>query len=214
MNDAEQNAVVAAVLSWWRMLFPASMERSAAEEGTAGDARGTRGNPAARARLRRCHDVVEALLEPETHELLRRTRKAGSTPAMDSRIALLAMVLPSITPARSARRFARVLGETADGRYPNREKGERPIMSESRFGTLIRALAADDEPDRMVRSLRRAERLLGDAHFDVGAFVRDILFLSDETRRRWVYQYWQTDWRPSAPAGDAEDRHFEPETDK
>ena len=38
--------------------------------------------------------------------------------------------------------------------------------------------------------------------FDVATFVRDVLFMSDETRRRWTYQYWQTDWRP--PSADAE----------
>lgn len=194
MSDKDTEALVRAVLAWWRGLFPSAPD----------DAGDQRGKPAERARLRRCQGVMDALLEPETHRLLRRARAAGSSSANDGRLALLAIILPSVPPGRSGPPFARALGATGDG--------EHPVMSENRFGALLRALA-DDDPDRTVRALRRAQRLLGDRPFNVGAFVRDILFLNDETRRRWTYQYWQTDWHPTAPAGDAGETDFEQETD-
>jgi CRISPR type I-E-associated protein CasB/Cse2 len=117
-------------------------------------------------------------------------------------LALLAATLPRVRPpSRGGIHFARALGEKEGGGYPNRENGERPRLSEMRFGTLMRALDAGDDTDRALRALRRVLPMLDDAPFDVGSFVRDLIFLSDETRRRWVFDYWQTSWqRPAATA--------------
>lgn len=63
-------------------------------------------------------------------------------------------------------------------------------MSPSRFGTLLRSWE-DDEI--FARNLRRAVSLLRREPFHMYAFTRDILYMKDTVRRRWTYEYWQTE---------------------
>lgn len=190
----EQQSVGAA-LSWWRGLFPGNDDgKGAARDGDA----------AARARLRRCNTVFDVLMEPSTHALLRAVRATGlSFRGLEHRLALLAATLARVPPTgRGGAAFATLLGTTEDGRFPDRKKGERPRLSELRFSALVRSLAAADDPDRALRSLRRVLPMLGGSPFDGGGFVRDLLLLSDDTQRRWVFAYWQTEWRRPDPKGE------------
>jgi CRISPR type I-E-associated protein CasB/Cse2 len=56
-----------------------------------------------------------------------------------------------------------------------------------RFAALMRA--TDDE--ERLRALRRATAMLKGTPFDVVQFANDLLHWSDETRRRWIFQYHQ-----------------------
>lgn len=187
MTDFEtRKAMVTATLVWWRDLFP---------DNEADDANTRRGNPGALARLRRSATLMDALMEPETHALLRRVGRIGPrSRTLDQRLLLLAMVLPLIKPGEKGQtHFARLLGQTADGKAPNSDTGERAQFSPLRFGALMRATDETD-PELLVTRLRRALKILGNAPINTGAFVADLLFLNDTVRKRWAYGYWQTDW--------------------
>ena len=172
--EFEPKGAAAAVLGWWRKL---RLETGAAR--------------AARARLRRCTSVLEALLLEETHELIKAVGHAGTTrgPRDSERcLAVLAMTLAHIADA-SKTPLARALGQTAAGRPPTGE--ERPRLSSARFGALLRAAHAVDW-DAFARALRRAFAILGDAPVDVQRLIDDVLFLNDAALQRWTYDYWQT----------------------
>jgi CRISPR system Cascade subunit CasB len=187
---AEDKNPVDAVLTWHRALWI-----------------DTGGNRAARARLRRCVTVLDALMLEESQDLLRRLRRAGME-RPDERVALLAMVLARVEPGRVQVPFAEALGRTSDNRRPDPRKEERPRLSPARFGSLLRAMNAR-EWDDLARALRRALAILNDVSFGVRAFVRDILCLDDNVPRHWTYAYWQTaspdeEIEPQTPANQTE----------
>ena len=134
---------------------------------------------AARARLRRCDTLMDALSERETHLLLQQMRDTQLSPARDNKVIMLAVLLAHIKP-RGSEPFAKVLGS-----------GGQTLMKPLRFNSLMQAMQGRDISTRL-RSLRRAVMLIGDGGFNVEVFVKDILFFNDETARRWTYEYWQT----------------------
>ncbi|MCF1506011.1 type I-E CRISPR-associated protein Cse2/CasB [Afifella sp. H1R] len=175
-----------AVLAWWHALHP-DRDR---EWNKAGDA-------AARAELRRCQNLTDALLIEPTHDLIRRVHLAmrSDWPATGSaqtrlmeRLALLAALLAGVRPPAqpSRQHFAAALGLKADGHLAL--EGERPRLSRARFGALLRA---GDEPDRFLRATRRALAILGDTPFNVAAFIADVMTFDDRTRRDWTLHYYQ-----------------------
>ncbi len=146
------------------------------------------GDRGARARLKRCKSVFDALLEPETHKLIAAVREKGY--AREQTLAVLALTLARVKPAEQPARFlkfATVLGHTRDGSIPSGDA--RPRLSSMRFSALLRA-GADE--DRFAQALRRALAILGDVPFNVRGFVRDILFFNDQTRQRWTFDYYHT----------------------
>ena len=165
------------VIGWWRALHPDPE-----------NPRGNPGNRGARARLRRCASVLDALLEPETHALIALVYR--SSRRIDDRLAILAVTLAQIRPTPrgvSLPRFAEALGFTAKGQRSTDES--RPRLSRTRFGALLRA---SRNPDDFARALRRAITILREAQFDVYAFIRDILAFDDKIGRDWTFEYYGT----------------------
>jgi CRISPR type I-E-associated protein CasB/Cse2 len=165
----------------------------------------TGANRAARARLRRCGSVLDAVLLEETHGLLRRVHQAG-VDKIDDRVAVLATIFARVKPGESRIPFARALGQTSEGRKPQAD--ERQRLSPARFGALMRAAQARDW-DGFARAMRRALAILGDASFNMPAFISDVLFLNDRALQRWTYAYWQT----TAPADDDQPQPSTTETE-
>ena len=158
------------------------------------------GDRGARARLKRCESVFDALLEPETHRLIASVHeKAASDYAPEQKLAILALVLARVENADRRFSFADALGRSArDGDIP-KNKEDRPRLSPIRFsallragGDLLKAEADTDELDRFARALRRALAILGDTPFDVRRFIGDVLFFNDQTRQRWTFEYYHT----------------------
>lgn len=146
---------------------------------------------ASSARLRRAGSVLDALLLQETHDLIRSVRQADPSAGsrdFDRKLVVLAMTLPRLEGG-SKIAFAAALGQTSEGRPPGDD--DRPRLSAARFGALVRVARAK-EWDGLARALRRAVAILDGAPIDVARLVHDLLFLGDETLRRWTYDYWQT----------------------
>lgn len=136
------------------------------------------------ARLRRATGV-EALAEPEVHDLARRL---GLHPGDAGRLALLATVLAEVR-TEAPERLARRLG------------GPEPALSQLRFQRLLRA--RDEE---FAAQLRRALPM-ADRRCDVGALGRDLLGWDhpergDRIRADWCFDYFGAP-RPGAGAADA-----------
>ena len=156
-----------------------------------------RDSRAAKARLRRAASAFDALLLAETHVLIRAVHVTGDERVprdADERLAALAMTLAHVETS-SPTPFAAALGFGPHGGPPNLQQGERPRLSPTRFGALMRAGHSRDW-DRFARASRRAVAILGDSAFNVPRFVRDVLSMNDRTLQRWTYQYWQTDAPP------------------
>lgn len=161
---------VNAVVNWWKLLH--------ADHGDRG----------ARARLKRCESVFDALLEPETHKLIAGVHENGYV--SEKNLAVLALTLARVKPSEKLARFpnfATVLGHTQEDKIPTGDA--RPRLSSMRFSALLRAGA---DKDRFAQALRRALAILGDKPFNVRRFVRDILFFNDQTRQQWTFEYYHT----------------------
>lgn len=156
------------------------------------------GDRGARARLKRCESVLDALLEPETHRLIACVYEEGSH-APQQRLAVLSLILARIENTDRRFSFADALGRSArDGDIP-KNKEDRPRLSPMRFsallragGALLKAGADTDELDRFARALRRALAILDDTPFDVRRFIGDVLFFNDQTRQQWTFEYYHT----------------------
>lgn len=178
------NPVVGAVNEWWRELHP-----------DPDNPKRRPGNRGACASLRRCTGVLDALLEPETHQLVAKVMRSdpdsNSSGDHGPRLALLAPILARVKPAghHDARSpsFAEALGLTDKGVSP--KESDRPRLSPTRFGALLRS--ARDE-DAFARALRRAIAHLNNAPFDVRRFICDVLNFDDSARRRWTFDYYGT----------------------
>lgn len=161
-----------AVISWWKKLHS------------------DHGDKGARARLKRCDCVLDALLEPETHRLIAHVR--GDIPDKETQyLAVLAIVLAQVKPSETGRgnqhSFPEVLGRTGDGAIPTGDARRR--LSPMRFSTLLRA---GNDPDRFIQVLRRTVAIMGGTSFDVRRFVQDVLTFNDGTRQRWTFDYYHT----------------------
>lgn len=138
------------IFDWWR---------KAIEDRRSGRAR------ALVARLRRA-GPVEALVEPEVHDLAR------------------ALGL------RDGARLARLVTLLAEVRthvpQPLMERlgGPDPALSPLRFQRLMRA-SAEELPGALRRAIGLAERSC-----NVAALGEDLLFWSERTRVRWTFQYF------------------------
>ena len=191
MTREGRDEVVNEILGWWHALYPRKI-----------DGREIPGDSGARARLRRTQSINEAMLEPQFHVLYNIVRIDEKYLA---KLAVLATTLPRLSsPDASGKpRFATLLGQTPGGDIPGEH--DRARLSPLRFGNLLRA---GNDPSRFAVALRRAIAILDGAPFNMRAFIRDVLWFTDETRRDWTFQYYQT-WQarrgtsPNAGAPDA-----------
>lgn len=138
------------IFDWWRKNI---------EDRQSGRAR------ALAARLRRA-GPVEALAEPEVHDLAR---------ALDLRDgARLARLVTLLAEVRTH------APQTLMGRLG----GPDPALSPLRFQRLMRA-SEEELPDALRRAIELAERSC-----NVATLGEDLLFWSERTRVRWSFQYF------------------------
>ena len=142
------------------------------------------GDRGARARLKRCESVFDALLEPETHRLI---ASVHGNYVPEQKLAILALSLARVENTANYPTFADALGLTREGTIPTGDA--RPRLSPMRFSTLLRA---SEDADEFARALRRALAILGDTRFNVRRFIGDVLFFDDQTRRAWTFEYYHT----------------------
>jgi CRISPR type I-E-associated protein CasB/Cse2 len=172
-TDLPDTPTLDAIMRWWSALH---------------DTDRGKGDRAGRAELRRCSSLLDALMTPAAHRLLRAARGVSRT-GDDDGLLLVAIVLASIKTGGNPRiSFARALGQTADGHAPGEGDGRR--MSPLRFQSLLVAMRSGD-PGLRIRALRRAVALAGDGGFGVRRLVGDILHFDDAVQRRWTFDYWQ-----------------------
>lgn len=116
-------------------------------------------------RLRRA-SLIEALAEPEVHDLARRLDLGDAV-----RVARLVILLAEVrehVPQTLARRLG----------------GAEPVLSPLRFQRLMRA--TDDElPEALRRAIVMAERTC-----NVATLGEDVLFWTEKTRARWCFHYY------------------------
>lgn len=137
---------------------------------------------AARAQLRRCSSLLEALDVQQTHKLLKSIENRNSHNAAIT----LAIVLAHVGRSKnSGPSFARVLGKG--------KSEDQKLLSNLRFGGLLQSLVKREENwEPVIRNLRRAIKIAKDESFNVRKLVGDILFFNEQTQRDWTYDYWQT----------------------
>ena len=162
MNEKTAGAAAAA---WWRGLQPAFPDGS----------RNPNADRAALASLRRA-GLAAAMAEPATFALFRALGR--TTPDDLPAVALCAAVLAGVREDHPRLHPARALG-AAPG-----EKPEAAAMKPLRFRRLIEA----GPPEERLILLRRAVQL-ADRKMDVRRLAAACLDWSDETRRRWIFEY-------------------------
>lgn len=192
---------LAAALRWRNDLHFGAYEKAGADR-------------AGRAKLRRAKGPLDALLEPQTQELIYKVRLASGEDwrwvaredgedRLLMRFGALAILLAEAVPQpdeketraqKTAARFAVLLGQTSDGSSTSENKDRR--WSVSRFGAMMRAWK---EPDDFCRHARRALPVLKREPFDVAAFIRDVIGFDGAVQRKWTFDYYG---RPQLAAGD------------
>ena len=150
---------------WWRELQPDPDRKHP-------------GNRAALARLRRCASVTAAMEEPVTFDLYRRC--GGAWPADLVAAALAAAVLAHVRKDEPEQRsIARRIGPT-DINDP-----ASALVKPLRFRRLMEA---ETEEERLI-AFRRLAGITGHT-LNIRDLSRALLNWSEESRRRWVYDYW------------------------
>ena len=156
-----------AAVSWWRDLQP-DPERQYP------------GDRATLARLRRCGDIAELMLEPATIGLFRRVEadRADDLPL----VALAAGVLAHVRADEPAILVARQIGPD------NPDKPETALMKPLRFRRLMEA----ETPDERLIAFRRLVALARNT-LSARDLAGSLLGWTDERRRRWALAYWNAD---------------------
>lgn len=165
-------------LAWWRTITPDPPHHD--------------GDRAARAQLRRCATVAEAMAEPATLALFRRC--SGEHERDLVAVALTAAVLAQVKEDRAEMSVARLIGpETPD-------KPETALLKPLRFRRLLEAAT----PDECLIAFRRLVAI-ADGRLSVGDLARSLFdwtnpHRAEATKRRWIFNYWNAN-----PAGKAEE---------
>lgn len=159
---SERDTRGAAILGWWQVNI------------------GDRENGGARAlaaRLRRA-GRIEALAEPEVHELARRLG-LGPWPGDADRLVRLVQVLAEVRTHVGGRA----------GRLAARFGGPEPALSSLRFQRLMRA-EGEDLTAALRRALPMADRTCNLADLGTDLLGWDHPEWGDEIRARWCFEYF------------------------
>jgi CRISPR type I-E-associated protein CasB/Cse2 len=145
-----------------------------------------RGDPGARARLRRSRSTGEALGESSALALLRRLQRIDygipSRQAVDLARVLVHVKDHKSIPALRAAGWKSFPYDSADGN----DASKRPLLSEVRFRRLMKAERDDDE---LVQSFIRLVRLLN-GECNVGRLAEDFLQWGPERKELLAFEYY------------------------
>jgi CRISPR system Cascade subunit CasB len=165
------------------------------------------GDPATRARLRRCRSTTDALSVPAAMSLARRLGLPRDVDQADDwRVVsglALARVLAHVDEHDASRRAMQAAGwKSFPGDRRESDAGEdRPRLSEARFHRLLQA----ERGEELVTAFTRLVALL-DGAVNVPVLAEDFLFWGDRTRHRWAFDYYAAAIAaPADPSTSAED---------
>ena len=162
---------------WWEKLQPSKN----------GEGRGSGGDRAALARLRRCSTWVEAAAEPETALLFRQI--GGGDAKRLPRVAALAAVLAHVRSDEASNLASSVGSKGGDD--------EAAVLSPLR----LRRLLTTQGDDAILTAFRRLIALKHST-VNVADLARLVLYWEDErTRMKFAFDYWQAG--PAAPEDEA-----------
>jgi len=132
---------------------------------------------AARAELRRCASVSEAMNVPATFDLF---RSCGGTGPNDlAAIALTAAALAHVRDDDPDMSIARRIGPD------DPDKPETALLKPLRFRRLMEAVTEDER----LTAFRRLAAIAG-RKLNVADLARALLDWSENRQRRWVFDYW------------------------
>lgn len=159
-NDFQKNPRLAAVLrAWWS---------------------GLDDDRAARAELRRAHDITAVSLTPAYQRAYRRLQSAGWDVAgpspLNDRLAAVIGLLAHV----------KTDGEKSPPEAMSKDSGgaDRPPVSPLRFQRLLEA----PDLDALFSGLRRALPLVNH-QISITALANDVLFWGDKVKKNWAYAY-------------------------
>jgi CRISPR system Cascade subunit CasB len=167
----------AAAFTWWEAMVPDPARQRAGDRG-------------ALARLRRCASVAEAMQQPETISLFQRCRATDERDLVA--IALAAAVLAHVRQDLPGAPVARQLGPESP------ERPETALLKPLRFRRLLEA----SEPDDCLAAFRRLVAL-ANGEVNLRDLARALFdwphpYRGEETKRRWIFAYWNADPAPVA----------------
>lgn len=169
MNDRKRPEWSIAARSWWRRVC------SLAD-----------GDPAARAKLRRCHDRVDAFMIPQALQLAKTLAPTSSDDEQLGTAIDLARVLAHIK-ADSGQHPMRAVGWAAFPR-DNLEGAERPKLAETRFRRLMQATDGEERVTAFVRLIA----LMGE-EANVAKIAEAFRWWNHpdgRIRQLWAFQYY------------------------
>ncbi len=149
------------------------------------------GDPASRARLRRCRSATDAVGIPAAISLARSMGALSGTQTDDDyRVTSaldLARVLSNVTQHVETKRPMQAAGwKTFPGDRRESDAGEdRPVLSELRFRRLLTAAHGEEQVSAFIRLIA----LLGGA-VNVTELAEDFFYWNDRTKRRWAFDYY------------------------
>lgn len=147
------------------------------------------GDPAVRARLRRCRSVAEVLTVAPAIGLARRLGGVRiERNALDNRFerALgLARILVHVSsnapePIMRVAGYAHFPGDRDSG-----DDGNRPLLSETRFKRLLLAPPGEELLTMLIRLLAQV-----DGRANIARLAQDVWWWNDRTRERWAFEYY------------------------
>lgn len=165
-------------VAWWRAITPNPPHHD--------------GDRGARARLRRCATVAEAMAEPATLALFRRC--SGEHERDLIAVALAAAVLAQVKEDRGDMSVARLVGPESP------DKPETALLKPLRFRRLLEAATPDECLIAFRRLVAIADGRLGVEDLARGLFRWTDPHRAEAAKRRWIFAYWNAN-----PAGKAEE---------
>jgi CRISPR system Cascade subunit CasB len=164
-----QPDVLDALLSWWKELDNAGVDRAA---------------------LRRCNNPLEVKITPAFHRLKRRLEPFRSmSPDHVDRLAIVAGVLSYVQEnklngyERNVERAFAVQMTRPPQKWGRRDKA---CVSGMRFRNLLKI----EDPDKLYPTIIRLIRLLGGS-VDIASLANGIYWWNERTKKEWAYAYYE-----------------------
>ncbi|MFN8669397.1 MAG: type I-E CRISPR-associated protein Cse2/CasB [Gemmatimonadaceae bacterium] len=147
------------------------------------------GDPATRARLRRCRSTAEALTIAPAIGLARRlggvVERRDALDTRFERSLTLARLLAHVSVDDSMS-VMRVVGyQHFPGDRDAPDDGNRPLLSETRFKRLLLNPAGEELLTALIRLLAQV-----DGRANIARLAQDVWWWNDRTRERWAFEYF------------------------
>lgn len=174
LSKDELHQLAGQVIAAWGELYP-DPERK------------RRGDPGARAAMRRAASPEALLIEEAFHDLLARMRDGGCDFSgwPSKRYLRLALVVGALAERRTDRADGPPLAAVLGGKA----KPEERLLKALRFQLLIVALDREADGEALT-ALRRTLKIAADKEIDLYRLVRDLMNWGERTRIDWTFAYF------------------------